>query len=72
MLFGPMDQHGKSSVGIDWTDKKRNKVKLDVHAHLKMVIKKIALDQKSHGAFQLVGYTSCARGALSFPFMNQI
>ena len=23
MLFGPMDQHGKSSVGIDWTDKKR-------------------------------------------------
>jgi hypothetical protein len=61
MLFGPMDQHGKSSVGIDWTDKKRNKVKLDVHAHLKMVIKKFALDQKCHGAFQLVGYTSYRR-----------
>ena len=58
LLFGPMDQHGKSSVGIDWTDKKRNKVKLDVHAHLKMVIKKFALDQKYHGAFQVVGYTS--------------
>jgi len=53
-----MDQHGKSSVGIEWTDKKRNKVKLDVHAHLKMVIKKFALDQKCHGAFQVVGYTS--------------
>ena len=53
-----MNQHGKGSVEIDWIDKKRNKVKIDVYAHLKMVIKKFALDQKSHGAFQLVGYTS--------------
>jgi len=58
ILFGPMDQHGKGSAQIDWTDKKRNKVKLDVHAHLKMIINKFALDQKSYGALQLVGYTS--------------
>ena len=58
MSIGCTDQQGRENVDIEWEDPKSKTLNLSVNSKLKIAIKKIAMDQKWIGAFQLVGHTT--------------